>query len=625
MIEISRETTREDPRATLDHVRSLRFFEGEETHFWRQLLSDIAVLCKSPVLLFITAQDGQWRVNQEFFDDETLIPEKEYLLAASIHLMERVDQNGFAYERLNRAMLHLTIPTILAVKTEAAGVYSRAVLLLVTDRADTRQFNDIVVRTQLVSDIPTGYYIRRQLVHSGKPDGSNQRLLDVLEVTHRVMDKNRFLLSCMTLVNEISARLNCSQVSIGWRKGDYFRTAAISNLENFKRQTDAVGALEEVFEEAFEQKDIVACPNMGDGGFKVDRAHRNYMKRLGLRQVVSIPLSLEDDIVGVLTCEKEDVDLSADEIDAIRLMLNQCVPWLNALHENDRWVGGRILLRSRKMLDALLGFEHSAAKAVALVLSAALLYSIVGAREYKVEGNAMIKTDSVSYISAPYDGLVSEVLVREGDEVDRGDMLLRLDTKELLLKESQETARKISFAHEVEKNRAKEAFADMQIAQSRFKETQTELDRIRYYLDQADLRAQFDGIVVEGDKRELIGAPVSQGDVLLKIARIDAMYAIIKISEKDIDQIVQGAKGRLMLLSRPNDVFDITIDKLVPMAEVDQREGNVFVIRVAIDGEPRSWWRPGMSGVAKINAGERKIIWILTHRLTEFLRMYFWW
>jgi multidrug resistance efflux pump len=262
---------------------------------------------------------------------------------------------------------------------------------------------------------------------------------------------------------------------------------------------------------------------------------------------------------------------------------------------------------------------------MAILVTAGFFYSIIGVWDYKVEGNAMLKTDSVSYISAPYDGLISDVYVHEGDEVHRGDHLLKLDTKELVLKEAQESARKISFEREVEKNRAGEEYADMQIAQSRLRETQAELERIRYYLDQADIKAQFEGIVVEGDKRELMGSPVSQGDILLKIARIDAMYATVKISERDIDQIAQGARGQLILLSRPNDTFDIVIDKIVPMAEVDQREGNVFIIKAGIGGKAQAWWRPGMSGIAKINAGEKKIIWIMTHRLTEFIRMYFWW
>jgi hypothetical protein len=42
-------------------------------------------------------------------------------------------------------------------------------------------------------------------------------------------------------------------------------------------------------------------------------------------------------------------------------------------------------------------------------------------------------------------------------------------------------------------------------------------------------------------------------------------------------------------------------------------------------GSPEEWWRPGMTGICKINAGDRSLLWILTHRTVEFLRMALWW
>ena len=43
-------------------------------------------------------------------------------------------------------------------------------------------------------------------------------------------------------------------------------------------------------------------------------------------------------------------------------------------------------------------------------------------------------------------------------------------------------------------------------------------------LDQANIVSPFDGVVVEGDLRERLGAHVKQGDALSKIARIDTLY-----------------------------------------------------------------------------------------------------
>ncbi|RZB34841.1 MAG: hypothetical protein SRB1_00609 [Desulfobacteraceae bacterium Eth-SRB1] len=625
MVETNQKGPQENGRAILENLKSLRFHEGDETEFWEILLSDVSVLCKSPAVFFMTKRSNDWRVRQEFYSNEAMTSDKESFFAAALNLVERACQNGFAYERLDMALPRISLPVALVIKIDAGNTHDdEAALLLVADRENARQFNDVVVRAQLISDIPLHYYIRKQQSNVEGSDAANPLLVNALEVAGRIMDKEKFLLSCMTLVNEIASRFNCSQVSMGWKKGSYIRMVAISNLEDFKEHSEEVHTLEGLFEEAYEQNETVACPEI-DNHFIVDRTHQNYLRKLSLHQVVTIPVFLNGTIVAVVTCEKQDSSLTATEIDTIKLILNQIVPWMNVLYFNDRWVGSRVVLRCRETLDSLLGVEHSLLKAMAIVISMVFLYSIIGVWDYKVEGSAVLKTDAVRYISAPYDGLISDVKVHEGDRVAKGNLLLKLDTQELVLKETQESAKKVSYAREVEKHRANETFADMQIAQSKFNEAQAGLDKVRYYIEQAGIKAPFDGIVVEGDKRKLLGSPVSKGDILLKIAKVDAMYASVKVSERDIDQITQGAKGHLILLSKPNDTFDITFDKLIPMAEVDQREGNVFVIKTIIDDEPQSWWRPGMSGIAKFNAGERKIIWILTHRFTEFIRMYFWW
>lgn len=615
--------SQESGRTILESLKNLRFFEGDETEFWTGFLSNTAVLCKSPVVCFISKEDEAWTVRQEFYSNESIKTYKNLLLTSALGLVERACQNSFAFERLDLKVPQITHPFALVFKIEVSKTYEQSIIFVVVDRGNIQQFNDLVVRTQLIGDIPLDYYARQQKSHTETANASNALLVNALEVVNMIMHKERFLLSCITLVNEIAARFNCSQVSLGWRKGNYIRTVAISHLEDFKKHSEAISALEGVFEEAYEQDAVVVYPKT-DGNFIIDRTHQKYGRKQNLSQVVTIPAHINDDIVTVMTCEKQDSALTVFEIDAITLILNQVAPWLNVWHRQDRWLGGRLALGLKETLSSWLGFEHSLLKAAAIVISAALLYSFVGEWNYKIEGSATLKTDSVSYMAAPYDGLIYDVKVREGDEVRKDDLLLKLDTKELLLKEAQMTADIVRYSSEAEKNRANKMLADMKIAQSKVNEARAELDRVRYYIEQAGLKAPFDGIVVEGDKQKLLDSPVSKGDILLKIAKIDEMYVQMKVSERDIGEIGKGAKGRLILLSRPHHTFNVTVDKMIPMAEVDQREGNVFIVKASIDDDQQAWWRPGMSGITKIEAGRRKVIWILTHRSVEFIRMRLW-
>jgi len=51
----------------------------------------------------------------------------------------------------------------------------------------------------------------------------------------------------------------------------------------------------------------------------------------------------------------------------------------------------------------------------------------------------------------------------------------------------------------------------------------------------------------------------------------------------------------------------------------------VFLLRAEITDDVASWWRPGMSGVAKVDVGPRNVFWILTHRTVDFFRLLLWW
>jgi hypothetical protein len=50
----------------------------------------------------------------------------------------------------------------------------------------------------------------------------------------------------------------------------------------------------------------------------------------------------------------------------------------------------------------------------------------------------------------------------------------------------------------------------------------------------------------------------------------------------------------------------------------------VYMARGRVESAPQGWWRPGMGGTAKLEAGDRSLIWVLTHRTVRFLRQVFW-
>jgi multidrug efflux pump subunit AcrA (membrane-fusion protein) len=74
--------------------------------------------------------------------------------------------------------------------------------------------------------------------------------------------------------------------------------------------------------------------------------------------------------------------------------------------------------------------------------------------------------------------------------------------------------------------------------------------------------------------------------------------------------------------SLPDQAFALNVETITPVAEAG---GGRTVFRVEgrlTENSPRL--RPGMEGVAKIDAGERLLIWIWTRSMTDWLRLKAW-
>jgi hypothetical protein len=114
-----------------------------------------------------------------------------------------------------------------------------------------------------------------------------------------------------------------------------------------------------------------------------------------------------------------------------------------------------------------------------------------------------------------------------------------------------------------------------------------------------------------------------KGDLLLKLAQTDDAYLELEIDQVDVHEVKVGSTGEFALVGRPDQRFAIFLERIDPASIL--REGrNIYLARAKVQGDIPIWWRPGMGGSARIDAGDRPLIWVLTHRTIRFLREFFW-
>jgi multidrug efflux pump subunit AcrA (membrane-fusion protein) len=325
----------------------------------------------------------------------------------------------------------------------------------------------------------------------------------------------------------------------------------------------------------------------------------------------------------VLSLEREQGHFTLEESLGLRVIGDQTAPILHALQKRDRWFGRRWADAARSLLSNAVGPRHTWLKVGAVVMSLFLGFALLVPYTYRAKANFIVEPDKLALLPVPFNGFIESVAYRPGDLVPQGGALFAMDDGEFRVEKARAEADLRRYLAEAELAEARNERAEFRVARELAGQARARLQLAEYRLDRAVVRAPFEGILVEGDLRERIGAPVNQGEVMMKFSQLDGLFIEIELEERDIDLLDGSMAGQVAFASRPDVKFPISIERIEPSAQVGQGS-NFFVIRAELDTAEADWLRPGMTGVARLDAGDRTLAWRATHRLVDFLRMFFW-
>jgi hypothetical protein len=603
--------------STQEEMRRLRHFNDVPVKFWPELLDVLGrVFEAQAALLMVHPKERPWqqigRWPKQKSPLETQGVEESVLELVGQAGAEELAEGWLAIPGSDRSQ------PMLAGRLELPeGQPEMVLLLLLPEEASLKVLRRLF---SAVSDIPQQYLTNRMINRSSNESLHIIRAIDLMVVLN---DTSHFVHASMALCDELVMQLPCDRVSLGWLKGDYLHVQAISHIEKINRKMEIVQVLEGVMEEALDQDAEILYPAPALST-TISHEHGRYATANQLESVLSIPLRIQNRVVAVITCERHQGSFNQSEVLGLRILSDQAVYRLDTLQDKSRWFGLRLWDGLKKGARQLFGVENTSTKVTVLTLGALFFYLALGSWSYRVEAPFILRTDSLAFVPAPFEGYVKDVYVKVGDRVEKDGLLLNLDTTDLLMRETELFADMSRYAREEEKMRSRNALADMRIAAAMKDQMGAKLAEIRYNLARATLRASSNGVVVEGELEKMLGTPVKKGEVLFKVAELDGLYAELAAEERDVHTLRDQLPGEVSFISQPQLKFPIVVQRINPAAEV--KDGiNVFVIRAEFQEETPAWWRPGMSGVAKIDVGDRSPLWILTHRTVEFLRLFFWW
>ncbi len=227
------------------------------------------------------------------------------------------------------------------------------------------------------------------------------------------------------------------------------------------------------------------------------------------------------------------------------------------------------------------------------------------------------------FIVAPFESTLLKTHVEVGQLVEADQVLAELDGSNLRSQIASLQA-KLSQANQ----RRDAALANRDASKSEFerletKHLQEEIDLLQNRERSLQVRSPISGIVVSGDLRKAVGATLTVGQTLFEIGPLNELVAEIAVPEDEIAYVKLALNTRVSLNAIPGQWHASKIERIHPRNEI--RDFNsVFIAEANIlNGDETV--RPGMTGVARIQAGWQTLGWIIFHKPWNALRQTIGW
>jgi RND family efflux transporter MFP subunit len=201
-------------------------------------------------------------------------------------------------------------------------------------------------------------------------------------------------------------------------------------------------------------------------------------------------------------------------------------------------------------------------------------------------------------------GRVQEVRVREGDRVEKGDLLALLESGDLraaveqarasvaMAEANRENARaqhaRISELHargSVTEKNLEDALAGLRVAEASVRQAKANLAAARVNLEYAEVRSPVSGWVVE--KGIEAGDMASPGTRFFTVEDLSRVKVVVRVPEREVVGLEEGAPAAVTVDVLERE-FEGAVDRVAPAGDAASRTFDVEIVLDNPDGRIRS-------------------------------------
>jgi RND family efflux transporter MFP subunit len=518
-----------------------------------------------------------------------------------------------------------TIKSILAVPLidEEAPI---GALVLVNKRGRHPEFSgeDEELLTDLARQAARAMRVARQHEAEKKVEELDALLAVSREIT-ATLDLDKVM---GTIVNATSTLIPYERCAIGIFEKGRLRLGAVSGAKEIDRKDPNVRRLDELLNWVFLSGTDVAVTQTEDGEINAERPEtvekfRAIFQETGLRTFVGVLLKDEEGKLGALGFEStESLDFDDETRDLLAILVNQAtVAVRNAQLYQQVPLAGFLqpLLEKRRQFLDIPARKRQAWLIGAAAVAVAL---IVVPWRVRLEGPVRVLPGRRAAISAAVDGVVKEVLHREGDRVAAGDVVATLRDEAYRANLAEASAALAIAESDVARYTQEGDAGAMFEARSRWDQQRARKALAEEQLSKTQLRAPVAGVLITPHMEQRIGQALARGAELATVADTGAVTAEIAIPESDAALVHVDQPVALKLNPYPTRVFRGKVERV--SAELRQEGEESFVIAEARVENPGEALKAGMLGTSKVSTALRPLGAALFRKPARYLWLKIW-
>lgn len=212
---------------------------------------------------------------------------------------------------------------------------------------------------------------------------------------------------------------------------------------------------------------------------------------------------------------------------------------------------------------------------------------------------ATLEAEQEATVVAKVRGIVREIYVEEGDEVNAGEVIAKIEDDQYRIEVARAKANLDRLKNDFDRN--KELYEKNLIAAEAFQNSQYEYEsqKAAYELAQLNfehtsIKSPIGGVISERFVK--VGNMIGTDQQVFRVTDFSPLQAILHIPEHEMAKIRKDQRAELKVDALPGQSFSGHVERISPV--VDPETGT-FKVTVFVD-ETKDMLRPGMFGRVKI-------------------------